>query len=944
MRPRAINWTTGSALVLTAILGLLFLVNQRSATAYNVCSGGACIHEYMGGEAIPLLPEGADKDEIVLYLDDIKNGITHEDEHDHVYGLAQEVLVTATHFWDADLGPESPTNNADEYFLGEFNNSWQKVRALWLLALGAYANGDKHLAYHYLGHVIHHYEDNTVPAHVHDDPHPNIFPDITGGLDDDSYHVWMDEPGDPPANAKLSQTEKDYIKTLGRLVVPPGYPDPLHWLLYTTNQVADWFASDDFDGDSNDPLGLMGSIFATLPARPVETSQLADNDGCDLGPVPVCTGANNDGDGDLSLIRQYSYLRGIRAVATVMMVFEETAKRQPTLSVVIDRAIDDEADDGEALDETCAPICVGGHNADFFARVTINGYESRNRGDYILNDSDITPGWRFGNAVPTSGIVKVKISLYDHDGLYEDLVTTRGSDEHADIDQTGEEDDLDIEVDVDIAKCMAHQAGAITGDDINGTCGVQIRQEGDSEDDEATIFFRIVIAGPPTAEAGGPYTTQEGTNVELDGTGSTDPDNDIATYAWDLDNDGDCDDVANDSTPDFTTVGQDGTFTVKLCVTDSQGRSSTDTATVTVTNVAPSINATAAPTGENTTLTVSGTISDPGWLETLAGTISWGDGSPLETLTGTLENGRPDATLTFSAPHVYGDNGTFTVQLCATDDDTNPCTTLQVQVNNTNPAASITLTGAVTVNGVPTLISRPGRSLSFQARATDPGSDDLLLTWDWGDGRPASVMNSLVNPPGADALPSPSIQPRDVNFAASHAFGSACAYTTTFTAVDDDLGSASQQATVIITGTERLWQRPRYWEEQFYYFVTHQGGNPDFFGSTLQCYLKITGYMSRVFDEVNDASTFARAWDIELTNRNSSATELFDQQLLAVWLNFANGAFTWDMMVDSNGDRRADMRFIDAVAAAETVRLTPGVTATQLNRQRAILESWMAPR
>ncbi|OAI42075.1 hypothetical protein AYO38_11710 [bacterium SCGC AG-212-C10] len=89
----------------------------------------------MANQGRAILPLGADKDEIDLYWADIKGGITHEDEFDHVYGLNLKVvaigkpLVTATHFWNADLGPESPAENADEYGLGEFQNSWQKVCA-----------------------------------------------------------------------------------------------------------------------------------------------------------------------------------------------------------------------------------------------------------------------------------------------------------------------------------------------------------------------------------------------------------------------------------------------------------------------------------------------------------------------------------------------------------------------------------------------------------------------------------------------------------------------------------------------------------------------------------------------------------------------------------------------------------------------------------------------
>ncbi len=85
----------------------------------------------------------------------------------------------------------------------------------------------------------------------------------------------------------------------------------------------------------------------------------------------------------------------------------------------------------------------------------------------------------------------------------------------------------------------------------------------------------------PMADAGGPYAGQVGDTVALTAAGSTDTDGTIAAYAWDLDNDGQYDDATSETTSFSATTA--GTFTVGLQVTDDDGATSVDTATVTVT-------------------------------------------------------------------------------------------------------------------------------------------------------------------------------------------------------------------------------------------------------------------------------------------------------------------------------------------------------------------------
>lgn len=441
----------------------------------------------------------------------------------------------------------------------------------------------------------------------------------------------------------------------------------------------------------------------------------------------------------------------------------------------------------------------------------------------------------------------------------------------------------------------------------------------------------------PTADAGGPYATIEGTNVVLDGTGSVDHGTgDGITYAWDLDNDGQYDD-ATGATPVFDLVGQDGVFTVGLEVTAIVGGfTDTDTATVTVANVAPQVVglASTGPVDENTSINVSGTITDPGWLEALSGTIDWDDGN-VEAITGSLENVRPNATLVFATSHTYGDNGIFTVEVCGFDDDTSTCDTIVVTVDNVDPTADIDESGAVVVNGNPTIIAHAGDPVDFAVRSQDPGSDDLTVSWDWDDGAPAPdvVTTHLVNPPFADPLPSPSIDPRDIIDMQIHAFADACLYDVGVTSVDDDGGSAADSIWVIIGGNSNKVKSKGYWYQQY-----RQGAAQKIDDATLDCYLVIAGFVSEVFNEVRDVSTFDKA-EALLKGGGSSMTRKLDQQLLLVLLNFANGSLELDQLVDTDFDGVMDTDLYSALVNAEQVRLDPTSTKAEKKQQRKILKA-----
>jgi predicted secreted protein len=108
----------------------------------------------------------------------------------------------------------------------------------------------------------------------------------------------------------------------------------------------------------------------------------------------------------------------------------------------------------------------------------------------------------------------------------------------------------------------------------------------DSLTDDDTVTITVKPNEPPVADAGGSYICSIGqANITLNGTGSFDPDNQsavnkgIVKYEWDLDNDGQFDDSTS-ATPSTTCPAESASKTVKLRVTDSDGATDDDVATI----------------------------------------------------------------------------------------------------------------------------------------------------------------------------------------------------------------------------------------------------------------------------------------------------------------------------------------------------------------------------
>ena len=346
-------------------------------------------------------------------------------------------------------------------------------------------------------------------------------------------------------------------------------------------------------------------------------------------------------------------------------------------------------------------------------------------------------------------------------------------------------------------------------------------------------------------------------------------------------------------------------------------------------NIAPTLNATipSGPYTENNAETVTGLATDNC---NVGVSIDWGEGT-VDSFGGT------STSQAISRSHTYGDNGTFPIRVCAADAYVSTCKNGSVVFTNVDPTAAIGTAGATTFNGQQAFFAHAGQPIDLTGRSTDPGSDDLTLTWDWGDGAPSPDVTvvSLVNPPLADLPASPSVQPRDETNTQTHTFGQACLYTITFGSRDDDGGTGSATAKVVIVGNASRIRSAGYWQTNMV-----GKGTKEFSATRLNCYLATVAFLSSVFNEKVDASTIAKAAALLKlgSDNNASPTAQFDRQLLAAWLNFANGSIALDQLVDTNGDGTLDAKFGDVLLAAEAVRLNPASTSTQLLQQKSILE------
>jgi uncharacterized protein len=145
--------------------------------------------------------------------------------------------------------------------------------------------------------------------------------------------------------------------------------------------------------------------------------------------------------------------------------------------------------------------------------------------------------------------------------------------------------------------------------------------------DHDPVVIGLELAPAPTASSGGPYVVAEGGSTTLNGAGAGQG----LSYTWDLDDNGTFE--TSGQTPTFSAAALDGPTSRQVTLRVSDGElSSTSTATVSVTNVAPTATFTASPSvfaGSPVALALTAP-SDPSTADTAAGfayAFDCGDGT-----------------------------------------------------------------------------------------------------------------------------------------------------------------------------------------------------------------------------------------------------------------------------------------------------------------------------
>jgi len=270
-----------------------------------------------------------------------------------------------------------------------------------------------------------------------------------------------------------------------------------------------------------------------------------------------------------------------------------------------------------------------------------------------------------------------------------------------------------------------------------------------------TLLDPAASNASPTADPGGPYSATEGVAITLDGSGSSDPDGSVASYAWTFG-----DGSTGSGVSPSVTYASAGTYTVSLTVTDDAGaKSAAATTNVTVSaGLKPPVADAGGP--------YSGTVA------TAIGFDGTGSSDPDGSIVSFDWDFGDGSTGSGPTPsHAYASGGVFTVTLTVTDSD------------NLKDTASVSASVSDASGTQPPVADAGGpysgkTGLPIQFDGSGSADSDGTLSaydWDFGDGNVGSGVTPV------------------------HTYAVAGDYTVTLTVTDDTGRSDSASAPVQVT-------------------------------------------------------------------------------------------------------------------------------------------------
>ncbi len=381
--------------------------------------------------------------------------------------------------------------------------------------------------------------------------------------------------------------------------------------------------------------------------------------------------------------------------------------------------------------------------------------------------------WNFGDGTTATG--KTAAHTYAADGSYTVTLTVTddlGATDSATQSVTVAANKVPVAAFTKTAAGLAATADATTSQDPDGTIASYAWDFGDSatatsktaahtyaasgtftitltvtdnQGATGTTSQSVTVTAPNQPPVAAFTTTTANLVLSTDGTTSKDPDGSIASYAWNFGDGG-----AATGAKAAHTYAADGTFTVKLTVTDNQGATASTSQSVTVAANKPPVASFTSVIANLKVSTNASTSSDPdGTIASYA--WEFGDGA---TATGQ------------TASHTYSAAGTYTVKLTVTDNqNASTSTTNQLTVAkaaNQPPVAAFT-------NSVANLVVAADASTS-----NDPDGTIASYAWTFGDGATATGRTT------------------------SHTYAAGGTYTVKLTVTDNEgaTGSTSQSVSV----------------------------------------------------------------------------------------------------------------------------------------------------